>query len=328
LELGFKDERMRNRDAGHAMGFTSSMAELIRQRRSCRKYRAEPIAEEKQQALEAFLASNRSGPFGSRARFALVAATAEDHAALKGLGTYGFIDKAAGFIIGAVERGSKDLEDYGWLMERAVLLATDLGLGTCWLGGTFTKSGFGRKIGLAEGELMPAVAAVGYAVEEGFAKDRIRRMAGANFRRPPEALFFNGAFGAPLSPAAAGAYSAALELVRWAPSASNRQPWRIVRTPSGWHFFLERTKGYGKGTLTFVLLRLADLQRVDLGIAMCHFELAAREAGLAGAWVVEDPGIAVPAGAEYTATWRPTFARGSAEAVAPERTPHGITPRR
>ena len=179
-------------------------------------------------------------------------------------------------------------------MERAILMATDLGLGTCWLGGTFSKSGFARKIGLAAGELMPAVAAVGYAVDDGFSKDRIRRMAGSNSRRPPEELFFDGAFGAPLSPAAAGAYAAPLEMVRWAPSASNRQPWRIVRTPAGWHFFLARTKGYGKGTLLFAVLRLADLQRVDMGIAMCHFELAAREAGLAGGWVIEDPGIATP----------------------------------
>ena len=29
----------------------------------------------------------------------------------------------------------------------------------------------------------------------------------------------------------------------------------------------------------------ADLQRVDIGVAMCHFELTAREQGLAGEWV-------------------------------------------
>jgi len=191
-------------------------------------------------------------------------------------------------------------------MERAILLATDLGLGTCWLGGTFSKSSFARKIGLTGGELMPAVTAVGYPVDAGFSKDRIRRMAGSNSRRPPEELFYIGDFSTPLAPVDAGAYAGPLEMVRWAPSASNRQPWRIVRTPTGWHFFLARTKGYGKGTLLFTVLRLADLQSVDMGIAMCHFELAAREAGLAGDWVIEDPGIATPrAGLEYTATWRP-----------------------
>lgn len=290
------------------MDFRSSIAELIRQRRSCRKYLERPLAENARRLLETFLAANHTGPFGGRARFALVAATAEDHTALKGLGTYGFIQSATGFIVGAVEQSPNALENFGFLLERAILMATDLGLGTCWLGGTFSKSGFAKKIGLTAGELLPAVAAIGYAADDPISKDRIRRMAGSNFRRPPEELFFDGDFSTPLSPADAGAYAGPLEMVRWAPSASNRQPWRIVRTPSGWQFYLARSKSYGKGTLLFTVLRLADLQRVDLGIAMCHFELAAREAGLAGGWLIEDPGIATPpTGWEYTATWRPSL---------------------
>ena len=52
------------------------------------------------------------------------------------------------------------------------------------------------------------------------------------------------------------------------------------------------------------MLRIADLQRVDMGIAMCHFELVARERGLAGSWVVRDPGIPLPGkDTEYTVTW-------------------------
>ena len=286
--------------------FAAPVADLVRQRRSCRRYQERPIGEEERRALAEVLAANRNGPFGGQARFALLAATAEDRAALKGLGTYGFIKGASGFIVGAIGRGPRDLEDYGWLMERAILAATDLGLDTCWLGGTFTKSSFAKKIGLAEGELIPAVAAVGYAVEDGFSRDRIRRMAGANSRLPPDELFFNAAFGVPLSQADAGTYAGALELVRWAPSASNRQPWRIVRTATRWHFYLARTRGYGKGTFIFAVLRIADLQRVDMGIAMCHFELAASEAGLDGSWVIADPGIAPPPSiAEYIATWRP-----------------------
>jgi len=34
---------------------------------------------------------------------------------------------------------------------------------------------------------------------------------------------------------------------------------------------------------------MADLQRVDMGIAMCHFELAVREAGIEGRWVTDQP---------------------------------------
>jgi len=285
----------------------SPIAEVIARRRSCRKYKRQPLTEDDRRALTAFIAGNAGSPFGGRTRFLLVAATEQERAELKGLGTYGFIDGAAGFLVGAVERGPRDYEDYGYQLECAILRATALGLGTCWLGGTFTKSGFARRIALGAGELMPAVAAVGYALEEGFSRDRIRRMAGSNARLPAAALFFDGSFGAPLAPGAAGAYAGALEAVRWAPSASNRQPWRLLRTTTGWHFSLARTKGYGKGTLLFAVLRLADLQRVDMGIAMCHFALVARAAGLTGGWVIDDPGIAgMSAGVEYTATWRPS----------------------
>jgi hypothetical protein len=191
-------------------------------------------------------------------------------------------------------------------MERAVLGATELGLCTCWLGGTFSKSRFARTVSLAAHELVPAVAAVGYGKQGRHLRDGIRRAAGSATRLPAEALFFEGGFGQPISAAAAGAWAEALEMVRWAPSASNRQPWRIVRTGAGWHFFLARTRGYGKGTLIYALLGIADLQRVDLGIAMTHFELTARERGLAGDWVRADPGIAVPdERTTYVATWRP-----------------------
>jgi hypothetical protein len=144
-------------------------------------------------------------------------------------------------------------------------------------------------------------------------------------------LFFDGRWGEPLEleASSAGGYARArdldpcaraLEAVRMGPSATNKQPWRVVRgggdTAGGtaeadrrdpdWHFYLRRTKGYGKGSLAFKALRIADLQRVDMGIAMCHFELVAREAGLDGRWVADDPGFAVPDGVEYTATWRRT----------------------
>ena len=55
------------------------------------------------------------------------------------------------------------------------------------------------------------------------------------------------------------------------------------------HFYLQRTPGYRS-----VLTKLAgvdDMQRIDLGIAMCHFELTARELGLYGRWLLQEPPI-------------------------------------
>jgi hypothetical protein len=41
-----------------------------------------------------------------------------------------------------------------------------------------------------------------------------------------------------------------------------------------------------------------------MGIAMCHFELAARESGLHGEWRREAPEIdPLPSGTTYTVSW-------------------------
>jgi Putative TM nitroreductase len=315
-------------------GMQRPIPELINARYSCRTYRDEPVAADVRRELAEFVAAHTAGPFGSQARFAVVAATPDDPRALRRLGTYGFIKGATGFLVGAVARAPKDLEDYGYLAEQAVLFATGLGLGTCWLGGTFTKGTFAARLGgLQTDEIMPAVVSLGYPADDG--AERIRQREAGSRRLPASSLFFADRLGEPLTfggalmldevpvsgdvhaPGDVGmpgtartdgdaeTFAAVLEGVRMAPSASNKQPWRIVRRGADWHFYLQRTKGYGKGSPVFRLLRLTDLQRVDLGIALCHFELAAREAGLSGEWMLDEPDIGpLPPGMHYTATWR------------------------
>ncbi len=277
--------------------------EIIRQRYSCRSYIDEPVQETQQQELRGFLETLKVGPLGTKARFELVAAIQDDRKALKGLGTYGFIKNPTGFIIGAVEQGSKNLEDYGYLLEQAILSATNIGVGTCWLGGSFTQSSFAKKISLCEKESIPAVVSIGYDEEQRGRNGQIRKYLSAARRLPSDQLFFSEIFGNSLSVDTTGEYAKPLEMVRWAPSASNKQPWRIVRIGDAWHFYLQRTKGYGKGTMIFNILRLADLQRVDMGIAMCHFEFTARALALNGQWVIKDPRVEIPENTEYTVSW-------------------------
>jgi nitroreductase len=284
--------------------FSNPIEELIRQRYSCRTYLKQPIHPDLQQCITDYIARLGAGPFGGSARFELIAASDKDLKMLRQLGTYGFIKGATGFLVGVTTNGEETLEDFGWLMERLVLHVSDLGLGSCWLGGTFTKSSFMEKVSAQPTELIPAVLSVGYIAPKPRKIERLIRRGG-NFDRRlnHDRLFFIERFGAALRLSEAAEYALPLEMVRLAPSASNRQPWRVIRLNDRYQFYLRRTPGYRESRLNRLFAK-SDLQRIDMGIAMCHFELTAREIGLMGEWVKDDPGIELPDElTTYSATW-------------------------
>jgi len=117
----------------------------------------------------------------------------------------------------------------------------------------------------------------------------MRKGVKADERKPASELFFDRDFLIPLkeeNPETAEA----LEMVRLAPSAVNRQPWRVVRKGNGYHFYLKHDKGYiGKAT--------GDLQKVDMGIALCHFL-----SGAPGEFRIENPGLSLEGDTEYIAS--------------------------
>jgi nitroreductase len=279
--------------------------ELMRRRKTVRTYAQRPLPAPLLDAFQAALEAARRGPLGSRCRFALFDVRGPAGRELAPMGTYGLIRGARYFFSGAVKRGETDLEDFGYLFETLVLKATDMGLATCWLGASFDRSGYGRLLDAAPDERVPAASPLGLATGKANPVDAaIRLAAGSKRRKALEELFFDGDFEHPLNPVDAGAAALCLEMVRLAPSARNRQPWRLLREGKRFHFFLARS-GPARDAL--------DLARVDLGIAMCHFDLTARYLGLAGGFAAERPpratgalatGALATGAPEYIITWK------------------------
>ena len=262
----------------------------MKKRVSVRTYDGQLLKEGDQRLLEALLV-DVSNPFGAQMRFELLSVDTTER-----IGTYGFLRGIKQYIAGCVKQGSMDLEGYGFALERIVLQATASGLGTCWLG-MFKRGPFGEAL-QPQDELMPAVAAVGYGAEKRSLMDRaMASSAGARTRKPFETLFFEEDFSTPMD--ASGALRECLEMVRIAPSASNKQPWRAVRRGETVHFYLAETKGYVGNRLPG-----GPLQRVDMGIAACHMEMAAQAFGLSGGFAVSDPKLDVPEGWSYSYSWR------------------------
>lgn len=274
------------------------ISETIQKRYSCRSFSGEPVDESVLNTFREELAVPQKGPFGNTPRFVLISMGSLPDEEWKKLGTYGVIKRAHLFLAGMIIPAPMANQDYGYCKEKLILQATDLGLNTCWLGGTFAISAFGRAAGMNRNELMPTVAPVGYAARHKSLRERVMRgIAGSDHRLPWKELFFSGDDETPMAPEAAGLYREALENIRLAPSASNKQPWRIVYDPhrDAFLFYLLRATGYK-------YLRNVSLQEIDMGIAMCHFDLTVGELGLSGSWRIDESAPQRKSW-EYTASW-------------------------
>jgi nitroreductase len=257
-----------------------SVQELIRQRISRRTYRQEPLPLEVLDRIILMINEIHSGPLGIPIAYTLVSLEELSDEKLK-LGTYGFIHGARYFIAGQMYPSGAGFLDYGYTLEKIILELTRMGLGTCWLGGTFNRREFAKAIRLQDGQVIPAITPVGFATSSrGFGERIIRLGAGSDNRLPAEKLFFNRETDGPFSPAGNHPYTSILESVRLAPSASNNQPWRIVAGNNRFDFHICRKPGYQKA------ISMVDMQMIDMGIAMAHFDLAARENNRIPEWKI------------------------------------------
>jgi nitroreductase len=281
------------------ISYDKPIADLIRVRRSWRSYRGEPVGNHEKELIRTFISGFDSPPLGSQVRF--VFADAQGQGLGRVRGTYGVITGASSFLIGVLKPSEKGYVDYGYLFEAAILFITSLGLGSCWMGGTFDRTFFSDMAQPQGGEIIPAISPVGINAERRtFIDTMFVYTAGSRSRKPWSALYFKDGFDFALGEDGAGNLALPLEMVRLAPSSSNRQPWRVVLKDGVLHFYLTRTLGYE------VLFRDVDLQRIDMGIAMFHFERTAFEQGLAGSWRIQDPGISpLPVRTEYVVSWIP-----------------------
>jgi len=278
--------------------FDKPIIHIIKNRHSVRTFKPESLDKEVKGKLKAY-AADIKGPFESRVRLELVDSEALADKTAGKIGTYGIIKGAKTYVAGVTGKGRYSMEQLGYSLQKLMLYAESMGLGSCWLGGTFKRSQFAELAGLKDNEFIPAVTPIGYPADKKAVVESImRRLAGSDNRKSWNELFFTESMEKPLKQESAGDYAAALEMVRLVPSASNKQPWRILKQGNEYHFLLQHTKGYGNA-LGF------SIQKIDMGIAMCHFEMTAVEAELKGHWMVktQSPLISQAEDLEYIISW-------------------------
>ena len=185
-------------------------SDLIKQRTSVRSYEHNPLPDESKRQLVDFMAETGDAPLGIKTRFALVEAGGMGQNMIK-LGTYGFIKGAYTFIAAAAKHTEYSLESLGYQSEKLILHATGLGLGTCWLGGTFNRGSFAKAVGLKSDEFLPIIISVGEPSDKKRFMDKLMRSgAQSDKRKAYEDIFYLNNFSTSLSRASAGRYHNAL----------------------------------------------------------------------------------------------------------------------
>ena len=263
-----------------------TLLKTVMDRKSVRTYDGQELRDGDRKAIEEYI-QKISNPFDIPVEFVLL--DASEH----GLSSPVLSGERL-YVAGKVEKKPYADVAMGYSFEKLVLFAWSLGIGTVWIGGTMKRELFEAAAGLKEGEMMPCVSPLGYpATKRSLKEAMMRKGVGADRRIPAEKLFFNAAWGDPLK--AEGDMTDILEMVRWAPSAVNKQPWRIIFKDNVYHFYEKKDKGY-------ISDATGDLQKIDVGIALCHFCTGLDEKGRKYEVIIKDPGIDIPENAEYIAS--------------------------
>ena len=252
-------------------------------RRSIRTYTGEKLKKEHKEKILEYIdyEKNLIGINGNK----MIIRLREADGTIGGkIGTYGMIKNAPAYLVVICKNDRANMLDCGYVFEKMVLFLQELGIGTCWLAGTFNRKELISEEDLDNEYFIPIISPVGYGKEEISVKDKIaRKIANSDKRKEFDSLFFFKDFNTKIED---NNLKQVLEMVRLAPSASNKQPWRVVVDENECtHFYVKRNPSYlGVNGLSF------DVQWLDIGIALSHFEIASKRSK----FYYDKPNINIP----------------------------------
>ena len=209
--------------------------EAIRQRHSVRRYQNVPLKAEDKAALQAAL-----DELNAESGLHMQLVTDEPKAFDGTMAHYGHFSGVTNYIAVVGKKGPRLEEDAGYYGEKAVLAAQALGLNTCWVALTFKKVPSAYRV--EKGEKLEIVISVGYGATQG----------NPHPSKTPEEICDGYADGPDW-------YRAGVDAALLAPTAMNQQKFRISLAGDT----MQMKPGRGFYT------------KMDLGIAMLHFEIGA-----------------------------------------------------
>ncbi len=134
--------------------------ELIKARHSVRRFKDVPVNDEHRATLDE-LAKSLSEESGLN-----IQVIYDDPDCFKTILAYGSFKNAVNYIALIGDKKMEDLaEKCGYYGQQMVLKAQEIGLNTCWVGGTYSKGKC--KVDTEKGEKLVCIIALGYGEDEG-----------------------------------------------------------------------------------------------------------------------------------------------------------------
>ena len=168
--------------------------------------------------------------------------------------TYGVIKGASDYFLMGIGEGEESALTAGFQFEQVVLKAWELGLGTCWIAGTYKGSQFDQGEKWRDGESLKIICPVGVPEKQRFMEKMMRLTVRSDKRKPFSELFYINDFATPLNPD--NEFGESLEMLRIAPSSTNSQPWRALVDGNKVMFYYKPK---------------SPIAILDCGIGLCHF---------------------------------------------------------
>jgi nitroreductase len=260
----------------------NSLFESIYKRCSVRKYESEPLANG---LLEQVKELTHSMP-RLDSSISMEVHIIEDGAKIQNIsrgiiGSYGKFN-APHYLVVTSEEKPWYMENVGFSLEYLVLKLTTLNLGTCWIGGFIKKSLLKDIIVIPDNHVPVIVIAFGYPLNPSeFSARNLRFNLPDEIQATPEKYFD------PTEKLVAETkrkeideivcgdldevWLTIMDAVRHAPSAINSQPWRFYKKDNVIHLYgVKRTK---------IAQTLEYINKIDLGIALCHLLAGAQLKG-------------------------------------------------
>jgi nitroreductase len=223
------------------------LMQAIEMRCSRRTYIDKPIDNEKVSKIEKLIEDvNKEGNLNLQLIL-------NDGKAFQGIRkSYGLFTGVQNYIALVAKDDGFFREKIGYYGERVVLEATRLGLGTCWVGGSFDKKSCNCSV--EEGEILLAVIAIGNISVEHTLKEKIILKAVHGKSKGVTEMYES-------DEVVPSWFKDGMKAAQKAPSAMNKQPAKFY---------------YKNSIVTASVEGGKDYQEIDLGIAKLHFEIGAK----------------------------------------------------